>query len=442
MRQRVRETIRFLKSGIWRIHSRNLPRSKSLLIRHLRVVLLALRGFSADKCSLRASALTFYSILAIVPALAMAFGIAKGFGVGKVFEERVMALFSAHEDIAAKILEFSSSLLENTRGGVMAGVGIVVLLWTVLKVLGHVERSFNEIWGIKRPRTLGRKFTDYLSMVLICPILLVVSGSATVLVTGQVQAVVDRVSLLGFLGPLIMAVLRLLPYCIGWGLFAFVYVFMPNTKVNLSSALLAGVVAGTLYQFVQWVYISFQIGVTRYSAIYGSFAVLPLFLIWLQATWLVVLFGAELAFAHQNVETYEFEPDCLQASRSLRKLLALRIAQMAVRNFAEGRKPATAAEIIHELGIPTRLANDVLYELVGARILTETSGDGDREVAYQPARAIDTLTVSFVLGALEDRGTEEIPFTDAAELHRLSECLRELREAIKRSSGNLPLRSI
>ena len=330
----------------------------------------------------------------------MAFGIAKGFGVEKVFEERVMALFSAHEDIAAKILEFSSSLLENTRGGVMAGVGIVVLLWTVLKVLGHVERSFNEIWGIKRPRTLGRKFTDYLSMVLICPILLVVSGSATVLVTGQVQAVVDRVSLLGFLGPLIMAVLRLLPY------------------------------------------ISFQIGVTRYSAIYGSFAVLPLFLIWLQATWLVVLFGAELAFAHQNVETYEFEPDCLQASRSLRKLLALRIAQMAVRIFAEGRKPATAAEIIHELGIPTRLANDVLYELVGARILTETSGDGDREVAYQPARAIDTLTVSFVLGALEDRGTEEIPFTDAAELHRLSECLRELREAIKRSSGNLPLRSI
>ncbi len=442
MRERLRETIRFLKSGIWRIHSRNLPRSKSLLIRHLRVVLLALRGFSADKCSLRASALTFYSILAIVPALAMAFGIAKGFGVEKVFEERVMALFSAHEDIAAKILEFSSSLLESTRGGVMAGVGIVVLLWTVLKVLGHVERSFNEIWGIKRPRTLGRKFTDYLSMMLICPILLVVSGSATVLVTGQVQAVLDRVSVLGFLGPLIMALLRLLPYCIGWGLFAFVYVFMPNTKVNLASGLLAGVVAGTLYQFVQWVYISFQIGVTRYSAIYGSFAVLPLFLIWLQATWLVVLFGAELAFAHQNVETYEFEPDCLQASRSLRKLLALRIAQMAVGNFADGRKPATAAEIVHELGIPARLANDVLYELVGAGILTETSRDGDREVAYQPARAIDALTVSFVLGALEDRGTEDIPFADTAELHRLSECLRQLREAVERSPGNLPLRSI
>jgi membrane protein len=442
LRARLGEAIHFIRADVWRIRARTLPRSKSFLIRQLRIILLALRGFRSDKCSLRASALTFFSILSIVPAVAMAFGVAKGFGLEKRLEQRLLSALAGHQEVATRIVEFSRSLLENASGGLIAGVGVAVLLWTVLKLLSNIERSFNEIWGIQRHRPLARKFADYLSLVLICPFLVVVSGSVTVVVTAKVGAVVDSLTFLGFVGTLLHAMLKLLPYCIGWGLFAFVYVFLPNTKVQLSSGLLAGIVAGTLYQLVQWAYVSLQIGVTRYSAIYGSFAVLPLFLIWLQATWLVVLFGAELAFAHQNVETYEFEPDCLGASRSFRRLVALRIAQIVVSRFADGEPPLTAAELSHELGVPIRLTNELLYELQEADVLSEVRSDGEQEPAYQPARSVDSLTVGYVIEALDREGTDTVPLAESRELEMLADCLEQFAEAIRNSAANVPLRDI
>ena len=385
---RTRRVINFIKADIWRIRARDLPRRKFWLIRLLRIIILAFRGFSTDKCSLRAAALTFHTVLAIVPAVAIAFGIAKAFEFEGMLETKLISALHGHEEIAQKIIDFSRTLLENTKGGVIAGVGVAVVFWTVIKVLSQIERSFNDVWGIREARTIGRKFTDYVSMMLICPLLIVISSSATVFVAGKVGQLTESVSFLRFFGPVVLTLLKLLPYCIGWALFTFVYVFMPNTKVNIGSAIVAGVVAGTLYQIVQWGYVSLQIGVSKYNAIYGSFAAAPLFLVWLQLSWLVVLFGAELSFAHQNVETYEFEPDCLRVSHNFKTLLALMISRMLVMNFADGKPPATAAEISHELGAPTRLTNDVLYELVDAGILSEAKGEGYKEVGYQPARDI------------------------------------------------------
>ena len=392
-----------------------------------------------DRCSLRASALTFYSILAIVPVVAMAFGVAKGFGFEERLEERVMAALEGHEEVGEKILAFSEGLLEKAQGGLVAGVGIAILLWTVIKVLGNIEKSFNDIWGVKEGRHFGRKFTDYISIMLVCPLLLVVSGSITVVLRAQAEAVVEKVALIGFLGPALLTALKVVPYIFGWAAFAFAYAFMPNTKVQLRSALVGGVVAGTIFEVVKWLYLAFQIGVTKYSAIYGSFAALPLFLIWMQTSWLVVLFGAELSFAHQNVETYEFEPDCLRVSPSFKRLLSLRTAQHLVRNFAGGAPPATAKEMSHELGAPIRLVNDILYELVGAGVLSEAKIDDGKEVGYQPARPIATLTTGSVLDALDRHGTDDLPVVESEELARLSECLDGFREAVNASPANVPL---
>ncbi|HQP12356.1 MAG TPA: YihY/virulence factor BrkB family protein, partial [Candidatus Omnitrophota bacterium] len=329
----IRHLIQFLKVDIWRIRMHKLSRTKSFWLKQLRIMLLAFRGFDEDKCQLRASALTYYSLLSIVPLVAMAFGIAKGFGIEKILEKQLYEKLAGQEEVVERIISFSQTLLETTKGGVIAGVGVAILFWTVIKVLGNIESSFNDIWGIRKSRTWGRKFSDYLSIMLICPLLLIMSSSITVLVTSQVKLVVEKISFLGVLSPAIFMILSLLPYCVIWVLFTYIYIFMPNTSVSFKSGLFGGMIAGTIYQIVQWIYINFQVGVAKYGAVYGSFAALPLFLVWLQMSWIIVLFGAEISFAEQNVETYELEPDCLKASHTYKRLLALRIVQLSVKRF-------------------------------------------------------------------------------------------------------------
>jgi membrane protein len=436
------ETMQFLKADIWRIRSSKLSGQKSFWIRQLRIILLAIRGFGEDKCQLRASALTYYSLMSVVPVVAMAFGIAKGFGFEKLLEEKILGGLQGQEEVAQQIIGFARSFLENTRGGLIAGIGIVVLFWTVIKVLGNIESSFNDIWGIRAARTAGRKFGDYLSIMLICPILIIMSSSVTVLVTSQVTLIVDKLAFLGPLGDAILFSLQILPYAVIWIVFTFIYKFLPNTRVQLKSALIAGIIAGTSYQVVQFIYIYFQVGVAKYGAIYGSFAALPLFLIWLQLSWLIVLFGAEVSFAEQNVETYEFEADCLKVSHSFRELLSLNIVHLCVKKFRQADKALSADEISHELEIPVRLVRQILYELVEARVLSEVKLDETETIAYQPARDIEDLTITNVLNQLNQHGVNWIPLDNTGDLEKLNGRLIQFQEDIEKSSANVSLKDI
>jgi membrane protein len=403
---------------------------------------LAVRGFAEDKCKFRASALTFYSLLSVVPVIAMMFGIAKGFGLEKRIETELLQKMQGQEEVAKRVIDFANSLLENTSGGFIAGVGVAFLFWAIIKVLSNIENSFNDIWGVKTPRTLGRKFSDYLSMILVCPFLLIMASSATVVISSQVRVIIQQFSVFSAIGPLILFLLKLLPYCTIWIMFTFVFIFMPNTKVKLRSGFLGGVVAGTIFQIAQWIYINFQIGAAKYSAIYGSFAALPLFLLWLQISWLVVLFGAELSFAHQNVETYEFEQDCLSASNSFKKLLALLITHRLVKNFCKAGQPWDAAKISHTLEIPIRLVRQILFELVGAGILSEAKNNDSKDVAYQPAVDVGKVTVKYVVESLEQRGNSDIPIGNTSELDKFSECLSTFADDIEKSPANILLKDL
>ncbi|KPK98827.1 MAG: ribonuclease BN [Omnitrophica WOR_2 bacterium SM23_72] len=436
------KVIDFLKTDIWRVRLKSHSRPKSFLLKHLIVFLASLKGFDENKCQLRASALTYYSLLSIVPVIAMAFGVAKGFGFEKLLQKQLLDKFPAQQEIFTQLFSFANTLLENTKGGVVAGIGVALLFWTVIKVLGNIERSFNDIWGIKKQRSLARKFSDYLSIMFICPILVVVSSGFTVFVATQIQFITQKISLLGVLAPLISLIIKILPYGVLWVLFAFIYIFMPNTKVNLKSGIFAGIVAGTIYQLAQWVYIEFQVGVAKYNAIYGSFAALPLFLVWLQLSWLIVLFGAEISFAHQNVDMYEFEPDCLRVSYSFKRLLTLRVVHLLIKNFARGERPLTMSEISHALEIPTRLLRQILYELVESGILSEASTKEYKELGFQPAIDIDLLTIRFVVDALEGRGVDTIPVAQSKELTVLSESLKTFGHTIERSPANKLLKEI
>ncbi len=437
--------INFLKYDIWRVRLKNLSKRKSFLIRQLRIFVLSVRGFEQDKCMFRASALTFYTLLSIVPVLAMMFGIAKGFGLDSHVENTLierMQEMQVKEEVVTKIIDFARSLLESTSGGVIAGIGITFLLWSIIKVLSNIEKSFNDIWGIKKSRTLARKFSDYISMVIICPFLLVLSSSATVFVASQIQSATERFSFLNSFGPLVMLLIKTLPYFTLWLAFVFICIFIPNTKVKFSSALLGGIVAGTIFQLIQWAYIRFQIGAAQYGAIYGSFAALPLFLIWLQTSWLVVLFAAEVSFAHQNVDTYELEQECLSISYSYKRLLILIVTHLLVKDFCEAKPGRDAESISHHLDIPIRLVRQILFELSEAGIISEIRRNSDKERFYQPAIDVNKMSIQFVINKLEKHGANSIPVIKTEQLDKITGCLSEFNDILSRNSANMLLKDI
>jgi membrane protein len=442
LQQKISPSVQFLKDDIWRLRADKLERKKCFWITHLRVFLLAIRRFYEDKCELRASALTFYSLLSIVPVVAMAFGVAKGFGLEKVLETQILAKLEGQPEVAERILGFARALLENTKGGAIAGVGVVVLFWTVVKVLGNIESAFNDIWGVKKARQLGRKLADYLSIVMICPVLLIAASSVTVLLTTRISSMVEKLSFLGYAAGIIIFLLRLSPYAVIWVLFTIMYVFMPNTKVHIKSGLWGGIVAGTIYQVAQFAYIKFQIGVSSYGAIYGSFAALPLFLAWLQLSWLIVLFGAEISFARQNVATFEFEADCSRLSHSFKNIVGLMTTHHCVKEFLQGKAAPTAEEIAQTLEIPIRLVRSTLFELTEAKVLSEVCTNERVDVAYQPGCRTDDLTVTKVLTRLDRQGTDVLPIAESEKFGRLHEILRGFDEMNEKSPANLKLQEL
>jgi membrane protein len=436
------KTINFINTDIWRIRKKDLPRMKYFLIKQLRILLLATRGFGQDQCPLRASALTFYSILSIVPVVAMAFGIAKGFGFQEILENQLMEKFSGQEDVMIRVVDFAHSLLENTKGGIIVGIGIIVLLWTVIKLLAHIEGSFNVIWEVKKSRSYGRKFSDYLSIMLISPLLIIISSSATVFITTKIALITEKVALIGMFSPMIFFMLKLIPYFLVWILFIFTYILMPNTKVNFSAGFIGGIIAGTIFQAAQLAYILFQVGVAKYNAIYGSFAALPLFLIWMQLSWLIVLFGAEISFSYQYVDTYEFEPDLRQISPAFKRLLTLQVANRVISTFSKGKMPLTASNLSQALEIPIRLVQQLLDELVESEIFSITEIKENEKLAYQPARDINIITIKSIIDAVEQKGVDNIPVKHTNEFRSLSDALQFLSDEIEKSPANLLLKDI
>jgi membrane protein len=440
----ITRAIEFITTDIWRVRLEDLPFGKSFLIKQLRIIILTLRGFDEDKCFFRASSLTFYTLLSIVPVAAMLFGIAKGFGFERILRKELFERFpgEAQQEVLTKVIEFAESMLEATKGGLIAGIGLVLLFWTVIKVLSHIEASLNDIWQIKGNRTWGRKFSDYLAVMILSPLLIIVSSSATVFITTQITQLTNEIKLLGMISPLIFLSFKLIPYVLIWILFTVIYVLMPNTKVNLKSGIVAGIVAGTIFQVVQWAYISFQVGTAKYNAIYGSFAALPLFLMWVQISWWVVLFGAELSFANQNVGTYEYEPDSHKVSLAFKKVLILQISHLLIKNFEKGDRPFTDTEISNRLKMPIRLVHNILNDLVESRVVAETRTREDQKFGYQPARDINTLTIKFVIDAIEQNGTNSIPVAKNEEFGALSAAIEKFREDMEASPANRLLKDI
>jgi membrane protein len=432
----------FLRRDIWRVRRKGLPPSRSLLIGVLRVPLLAFRKLFEDQCLLRASSLTYFSLLSLVPTVAMLLAIAKGFRFQEKLEVLLLEQVGGQREVISRIVEFSQRLLDTATDGLVAGIGLLILLYTIVKILSSIEEAFNAIWQVERGRTIGRKISDYFSLMLLSPIIFFFSSSLTVFVSGEAELAVRGIGFLAPVGPLILSSLQLLQVVVLWVFFSFLYILIPNARVRLSSGVLGGVIAGTVFQVFQWGYIEFQIGVSKYNAIYGSFAALPLFFVWLQFSWIIVLFGAEIAFAHQNADAFEFEEEYRSMNSAGRRLLSLRILHVLVKEFLGEHPPPNAGRVSRITEVPLRVVRQVLDELVASGLVSEVRIRGENGPGFQPSRDPELLTIRYAIQAMEEKGSSWLPGGASREQEEIRNSLRSLAELIERSPANLRLKDI
>jgi membrane protein len=422
----------FLRKGIWEVTTRDLRAPRVLFVRYLRTVILAFRNFKRNNSPRTASVLTYYSVLNFIPIVAVVFAIAKGFGLRRVIEGYIMQVAdTVHLDpeMANQVVLFSNSLLKHARGGIIAGVGIVLLLWTVISILGKIEDGFNIIWEVKKGRTLIRKFSDYMSILVVVPILFAVSTSATVVIAGQLKSITNEISFLGSLSSEMIVIIKLLPYIAIWILLIMLYMVMPNTKVSVRSGLLAGIIAGTGFQVIQFVYLELQIAISEHGAIYGTFAAIPLFLGWLQVSWMIVLFGAEIAHAAEYSETFGIHPDFARIGSAARKFFMVRIFHLITQRFQSGAEPLDARQISGFLQIPVKLVEEALGNLKEIRLIVEVADE--KRHCFHPARPFDDTTIIDILDAYEKSGDDLPPARSPAE----QEMYDRLRQASDPAQG-------
>lgn len=425
----------FVSEQIWQVRIGKVDKKQGFLIRQLRILSLSIKGFNEDDCLTKATALTYYTLFSIVPILALVFAIAKGFNFEKGLQESIVNGYPQYKDLLASAFTYADKMLQNTHGGVIAGVGVILLFWSVMKLLMSIENNFNQIWEIKRGRTWIRKVTDYLAIMIVSPIFLLVSSGLTV-------AIQTKLGDFEFLSGASTILLKLLAYFLITCVFALLYLVLPNTKVSAKSAFVAGTLSMILFQILQWAYIKFQIGANQMNAIYGGFAALPLFLIWLQYSWYIVLFGAELAFANQFADHYELENDINKLSVRYKKAIGLLIGNLVAKRFYNGESPLTAKEIGEKLDIPLRLARHIINEFIETGVFIEIKGDKEKESAYQPGLTESKLTVKNILDMMDTKGVNVLPITDTEELKAINKLILELDHSMDNELGNKPVKDI
>ncbi|MFW5820232.1 MAG: YihY/virulence factor BrkB family protein [Bacteroidota bacterium] len=438
----VKRITKFVKEEIWKENFQEKPGWYAFLVQQLRIIILAFRGFMEDRVSLRASALTFYTLLSLVPIVAMGFGVAKGFGFDTRLEEFIMTNFKGQEEVMDWVIDLSDQVLEGVQGGLLAGIGLLILIWSVMRVLTNIESSFNAIWQIRKSRTFFRKMADYLSIMLIAPFLIIISSSVMIYITSRVETAQEGVIFFQVITPALKTLLGFVPYAVIWLAFTLLYIIMPNTKVNFKYAFIAGVIAGTIFQLTQWGYLHFQIGVTKYSALYGTFAALPLFLVWLQISWLIVLLGAEISFAYQNVGKYALEAESMNISNHNKRVLSMLIVHYIVKNFEKGEDPPTSEQIGQKMGIPIRLVRNVLFDLAAAKILVETLKDNPKEKGFQPAIDINKITIKFIIERLDDIGNDTVVVNESTLYKKIESIYDNIFAKLSESSVNVRIMDI
>ena len=390
----------FLRYEIWQLTEYELSGFKRGFYRFIKTLIVAIRGFIVDNLYIRASALVYSILFAIIPVLALIIAIAKGFGFDKMIEQSLEGTLVGQAQVIPTILDFVSRYLKAAQGGIFIGAGLIILLWSVMSLFRQIEKAFNSVWQVKKQRAFNRQLSTYLSLVFIIPFLIIFSSGLSIFFNSRIS----QPFIYDVLTPFLRFSVKFTPYIVNWIVFTVLYLVIPNTRVKFYNAIIAGLVAGTLFQLFQLLYIHGQNYLSRYNVVYGGFAAIPLLFIWLQVSCLIVLFGAEVSYASQNIQNFEYEFDTNHISTRYKNFLTLFITYVIVKRF-EAQKPALTAEnIAHEYRLPIRIVNQLLVKLVEVSVLVEVT-EG-KTITYLPAFDINQLTVNLLYNKLDNHGSE------------------------------------
>jgi membrane protein len=391
----------FVTHDIWHLNIDVLSKRKAFWVRQLKVILITVKEFNNGKVNLQASSLSFYLLMSIVPIVAIVFAVSSGFGIEYYLKEWLTETFPDQHEVVNKLLLLAESALKDARGSWITGVGIGVLLWSSLSMFVRIEEALNAIWQAKRHRSWARRFSDYLSIMLIAPVLLILSNSITVSFRFYLDAVIEQIPFLGTIKPLMF---NFLPVLLIWIIFTLLYVVMPNVKVRFVPALIAAIIAGTVFYWVEQIYIYSQVSISKYNAIYGSLAAIPLFLLCARIGWQIVLFGAELSFAYQNIDSYEDE---IMEQENINHLNFTTLTIYVLKNitdvFEAGDPPKLVSRLSEELGLSIRSLNVIIKALIKCGLILEVN-TAHKDDAYVPAMDINKITLKLVLKKLENLG--------------------------------------
>ena len=416
----------------------NLKSFTSPLHRFVTILYYSARRYGADHHSQRAVALTYYTIFAIVPVMALLFGIAKGFSLESRLRDVLHDRLWQHQELLEWIGRFAATTLQEARGGVVAGVGVIALIWTVMWLAGNVERAFNAVWKLPSRRNIFRRFSDYLAIILLTPVVLVVMSSAGVFIRGLLNRLAAGLPYFSTVADTAIGLAAgVLPLLISCLIFTLIYFMVPNTRVRFAPALLAGFVAGLLYQGFQDGFIYLQGSIYRYNRIYGSFAALPLFLIWLQWSWQIVLFGAEVGFVAQNLDYGLFSRAAAgDPSLRQRRLCQLTLARIIYQRLQTGGGAAARKDLADVVKIPPVQLDRELEALTAAGVIAPVEGSGDK--SYLPARPAG-FTLADCRRALDTNGKTGTSTTAAGAFPEVAAALDGFDQVAAASRFNAPL---
>lgn len=433
IKETVSKLFRFLTYDIWRVSNGDGSSKRTFFYNIIKSFILAFRNINGSQISTRASALTYSTLLAIVPMLAVLFAIARGFGFENIVKSELFSAFQGQQRVLEEAMEYIDSSIQYAQGGIFLGIGIVLLLYTVINLLSNIENSFNDTWGVKKNRSYHRMFTDYLALIIITPVFIVCNAGLSIFLTSIDYVLVEFV---------VSPLLKVTPYALTILLFTFIYAYIPNTKVKLIPALIGGIFAGMGFQLFQWLYISGQIWISKYNAIYGGFAALPLLLLWLQLTWFITLLGVELSFAYQNINKFSFENETKNISRRYKDFVIIMIMSLIVKRFEEGGKPYTADDLSESYKIPIRLTNEILFFLSEVGLIIDVPSEDGWITAYSPAIDINKITVSYLLDKVDRYGSEDFLIDIEKGFKNDWEVMLEVSNYSKTQAGQILLKDL
>ncbi len=405
----------FFKKDLWEIDTASLNKYRSFIVKSLRMLNIAAHQFVEEQLTLRAMGLVYTTLLSIVPVLAISFSVLKAFGVHNEVVEPFLLNFlepmgSKGHEITARIIGF----VENIKAGVLGSIGIGMLMYTAVSVIQKVENSFNSIWRIKKPRSFYRRLSDYISVLIIGPVLIFSALGLTA--TLMSNTIVQKIISIEPFGTLFYFFAEKTPYIFVCAAFTFLYIFLPNTKVKLSSALTGGILAGIAWETAGWGFTYFIVASTKYTAIYSGFAILIMFMIWLYVSWLILLAGAQISFYHQYPYALAKKPGTFLLNTKFREQLAFSIMYFIGYNFYHNRHPYTLNSLSSLFKLNIDIINDILELLKQNELIAETA---DTPASYIPARDLETITLIELLNSVRIGNSSALSMNN--QFHPVSE---------------------